>query len=79
MDNSILFSISTFIGLILLIPVIHDVCFILAKKITQKVVTKSTVEITVISGGVPSDFTIHMDDSDQLVKDLLKIKRTRCE
>lgn len=79
MDNSILFSISITVGLFLLAPVLHDVCFIVARKLTRKVIKKSIFEITVINNGIPNDFTIHMDDADQLVKDLLEIKKARCE
>ncbi|MCT7942399.1 hypothetical protein [Shewanella holmiensis] len=78
-DSSSLFIVSGTIGAILALPMIYDVFFILSKKLTEKLLQKTEVEVTIIKDGLPSQYTIHLDNTEQLVKDLLEIKRNRFE
>jgi hypothetical protein len=78
-DSSSLFIVSGTIGAILALPMIYDFFYILSKKLTEKLLQKTEVEVTIIKDGLPSQYTIHLDNTEQLVKDLLEIKRNRFE
>jgi hypothetical protein len=78
-DSYSLFIVSGTIGAILALPMIYDVFYILSKKLTEKLLQKTEVEVTIIKHGLPSQYTIHLDNTEQLVKDLLEIKRNRFE